>query len=222
MSSPAIERISLGPVQNPVRGVVDGSGLLLALGAAALLWTQCPPLGPERWGLLAFTIGHLGLWSASLLYHAVPWTPTWKRRMQRVDHSMIYLKIAGSLTPVAILGMGERAVPLLTAAWTIAALGIAQKAWLPRVHERASIPVQALQAVLVVPALLALAERFPGTPARLAAAGACCYALGAIVFVSERPRLWPRVFSFHDLFHLLLAAGGVLYAALLLEVLARA
>jgi hemolysin III len=142
--------------------------------------------------------------------------------MQRIDHSMIYLKIAGTLTPIVWIGLDDwRRTALLAAAWAIAAAGILQKAFLPSLPERASIPLQLLQGCLVLPALGPLAERLPGAPVILVASGACLYLLGALAFVTERPRLWPRVFSFHELFHLCVVAAGGFYSALVVQHLAR-
>lgn len=218
-------RVTLGPLQNPIRGLLHGSAGLVSL---ALVASLVRPAAAEAWALpgrellLLFAATQAALFTASALYHSVPWSAAWKRRMQRVDHAMIYVGIAGAVTPILWLGLdGPERTWLLLAAWGIAALGACQKLFVPGVPERASIPVQIAQACLVLPAIVPFALRFPGAPVVLAAAGALLYGLGAVAFLSERPRLWPRIFSFHELFHLLVVAGSATHYALALHVLGR-
>jgi hemolysin III len=205
-------RFTLGPLHNPIRGFVHGTAALLALAVAArfvFLEELAPPL---RAAFVGFAATQAGLFLASAAYHSVPWNPLWKRRMQRIDHSMIYLAIAGCATPLALLGPSPAVGGWIVAGvWAIAVLGVAQKAVLPQLHERASIPLQVAQAALAVPALIGFAARFPGAPSRLLILGVALYTAGAVIFLTERPRLWPRVFSFHELFHVLVVAGSGSY-----------
>jgi hemolysin III len=142
--------------------------------------------------------------------------------MQRVDHAMIYVKIAGSMTPIVWAGLDDwRRATILAGAWGVAGLGIAQKALLPRVHPKACVPVQIFQAALVIPALGPFVARFPGTPALLVAFIAGIYAIGVLIFLTERPRLWPSVFSHHELFHVTTLLGSGAHYLLALHWLAR-
>lgn len=218
---PPAERVRLGPIENPVRGLLHGGAALLALGLAARFALGAGPEGGARLALLAFALGHAGLFGVSALYHAVPWPPLWKGRMQRADHSMIYVGIAATLTPVALLGAEGRAGTLvLAAAWGIALLGAAQKAFRPTWPERASIPLQLAQASLVLAVLGELGGRYPGDLVALLLAGGALQLLGLLVFLSERPRLWPRLFSFHELFHVLVVLGAGAHALAVFRFLA--
>jgi hemolysin III len=215
-------RVTIGPLHNPVRGMLHGGAAVVAIAAAIdflRIGGQEPAL---QAALVAFAVTQATLFLTSASYHSIPWSPCWKRRMQRADHSMIFLAIAGSVTPVALLGLSEHLqTPTIAAVWAIAALGVIQKAFLPHVHERASIPVQIAQAALAVPALLGFARHFPGAPSQLALLGIVLYAVGAVVFLTERPRLWPRVFSFHELFHVLVVAGSGAYYVVMSGIVAR-
>lgn len=215
-------RLTWGPVQNPVRGVLHGSAAIACLLLARHLWVGSTCGSSTRLAIVVFALSQVCLFTASALYHSVPWTPPWKRRLQRIDHSMIYVKIAGTMTPILWLALDDWRRPvLLGAAWAIAFAGIFQKALLPNVHERASIPVQILQAMLVLPALAPFAERFPGAPVRLLLFGAALYVIGVVAFLTERPRMWPRVFSFHELFHVLIVAASGAHSTVVLGWLAR-
>jgi hemolysin III len=220
--SQTLHRLTLGPIHNPVRGCLHGAAALLSLIGVLgfLVSTQIEP--GVRVALVVFAATQVTLFAASACYHSVPWSRAWKGRMQRVDHAMIYVSIAGAITPIALVGfVGSARWATIWAVWLIAAAGAAQKLFLPRIHERASIPVQISQAALATPALLAFATRFPGAPGRLALLGAAFYAVGAVIFLTERPRLWPRVFSFHELFHVLVVAGSGAYYALAVGFIAR-
>lgn len=216
------DRFHLGPIHNPVRGALHVSASAVALGTAAHLWQRGTQGDVGLAALLVFAGSQAALFATSSLYHSVPWSPRWKRRMQRADHCMIYVAIAGTLTPIAVAALGAtRAWPVLVGAWGIALCGVAQKLVFPSVHERASIPFQLAQASLGIPVLVAFAARHPGAPSWLALAGAAVYAVGAVAFLTERPRLWPRVFSFHELFHFMTVVGSGAHQLLVAQYLAR-
>lgn len=197
----------VGPLHNPVRGLVHGSAAIFLLGMAIVISVGSG--APDaRAILVVFALSQGALFAVSCLYHCVPWTPRWKRRMQRIDHATIYLGIAGGATPVIWLGLDPPGrLALLGAVWGIGLAGAFQKLCYRGLPERASIPVQVLQSVMVVPALVSFVQRHPGVESLLLLLGAVCYALGALVFLLERPRLWPHVFSFHEVFHVLVVTG---------------
>jgi hemolysin III len=202
-------------ITHPVRGGLHGSAALLSLAVGAHL--AALPRGPARDGFLVLALCQAALYAVSALYHSAPWGPRAKRRMQRLDHSMIYVKVGGTLTPFLWLGLeAELRGPLVAAAWGIAAFGILDKAL--RARPAAPVRAQIAQACLALPALPGLWVRLPGEGSVLLAGAAALYAAGAAIFVSRRPRLWPGVFSFHELFHaLLVAASACLYALALTQ-----
>lgn len=214
--------VRLGPFCNPVRGLLHGGAAAFFLGFAAWILATDRLAGSERLLLSILAGSQWALFTASALYHSLPWSPPWKRRMQRVDHSMIYVKIAGTVTPVAWLGLdgGER-FAVLGAAWGIAAAGVFQKLCFTELPERASVPLQALQGALAVPALVGLSARAPEPLPGLMLAAAVFYGVGVAVFLTGRPRLWPRIFSSHELFHLLVVAGSGVHTTVMWKLLAR-
>lgn len=212
-------RGSIGPVQNPVRGLLHGSAALIGL----VLASRSSHLGGEAIGrnlFLTFCLGHSALFAISSTYHSGPWSERWKRRMQRLDHSMIYVAIASTLTPLAFLSTDDwRRFAVLIGAWGLASCGIAQKLFLPGVHHKACVPFQLAQAMLVLLLIGPFASRHPGAPIQLLALGMVCYGLGVVIFLTQRPQLWPRWFSFHEVFHVLVVGGSAAYTALMLGTL---
>jgi hemolysin III len=129
--------------------------------------------------------------------------------MQRVDHSMIYVLIAGTYTPSACIVLdGWVQYAALTVAWGIAVGGILQKIFVPQLSDGYSIAMQAAQGWLALPFLLPLAQRLPGEAVLLMAVGGIFYTIGMLFLVTQRPQLWPRVFSYHELFHVFVIAGS--------------
>jgi len=209
-------RATLGPMQNPVRGLLHGSAALLSVVGAVLLQARGEAGGPSaRGALLVFGLSLVGLYAVSSLYHSVPWPPRWKQRLQRADHAMIYVLIAGTYTPVAAIVLdGWLRGATLAAVWAIAGIGVAQKVFRPHLHHRYSVALQALQGWLAVALLAPLSERLSGPALSLLVAGGLLYTLGLVAFATQRPRLWPRVFSYHEVFHVLVVAGSASHWAL--------
>jgi len=202
---------------NPVRGCLHGGASILSFGLTLSFLGHPTARGPLDSLLVGCALSHALLFLVSASYHSMPWQRIAKARMQRLDHSMIYVKIAGSMGPFAWLAFDETmATRWIAAGWSVALLGIVQKAFFPGVHPRTSTFVQVLQALLFLPVLLELLDRAPGSISRLLCFAALVYSVGAIVFILERPRLWPRVFSFHELFHLLVVLGSASIGSVLL------
>ena len=89
------ERFTLGKMQNPVRGFLHGSAAVAAVVGTIVLIVKAQTWG-GRIALGVFGVGLVSLYTTSSLYHSVPWRETWKGRMQRLDHSMIFVLIAAS------------------------------------------------------------------------------------------------------------------------------
>jgi len=201
--------MTLGRMQNPVRGLLHGAAALVSIAGAALLWMHSSGDLSTRTSLLVFGLTLVGLYTASSLYHSVPWRPLWKQRLQRLDHAMIFLLIAGTFTPVAVIVLeGALRTVALSAVWGIAALGAAQKLFWPRLGHACSVSLQVLQGWLALPLLLPLSDRLSGPALALLVAGGLLYTVGMIAYATQRPRLWPRVFSYHEVFHVFVVAGS--------------
>ncbi len=214
MSDDGVGRVTLGRMQNPVRGILHGSTAIAAVIGAVLLWSRCAGDLSQQLALLVFGLSLVTLYTVSSLYHSVPWRRVWKDRMQRTDHVMIYVLVAGSYTPMAFMGLegSLRAVTLVTV-WSIAFIGIAQKVFLPKVGHWFSVALPTVQGLLALPLLGPLAERLPQPGFALLVVGGLSYTLGLAIYLARRPRLWPRVFSHHELFHVFVVGGSAAHYA---------
>ena len=216
------DRLCLGRMQNPVRGFMHGTAALLSLvGAVVLLDRAVGDLG-LRIALGVFGCSLVGLYTVSSLYHSIPWRSVWKCRMQRADHSMIYVVVAATYTPIAMAVCdGWLCAAALIATWGIAAVGIAQKVFRPEIGSWFSVGMQTLQGWLALPFLGMLARQMPIGAFLLVLAGGLAYTVGMVFFVTRRPQLWPRVFSYHELFHVCVVMGSALHYSAILTYVAR-
>lgn len=165
-----------------------------------------------RVGVAVFGVSLVAMFTVSALYHSYPWTERVRLRMQRVDHSLIFLVVAGTLTPFALAALhGWKLVVALATAWSIAITGIAVKLLGRKPRVGLSITLQTVMgwtALIWLPWFIA---NLGWGAAWLILAGGACYTVGTIVFATKRPRLSPRLFSYHEVFHLLVVAGSSLH-----------
>jgi hemolysin III len=160
------------------------------------------------------------LFGVSALYHRGRWRPEVRAVLRRLDHANIYLLIAGSYTPVAVLALhGATQLVVLVSVWTAAAAGMAFRLiWInaPRWLYTPLYAVVGWVMVFVMPQLLHGAGAWPFS---LIITGGVLYSLGGLVYGLKRPNPWPQVFGFHEVFHsLTLLAYAAQYAAISLIV----
>jgi hemolysin III len=203
-----------------LRGVVHKYAFFCSLPIGVALVLSAPSIGAAGAAAIYATSAS-ALFGISALYHRVTWRPAARRRMRKLDHSMILILIAASYTAFALLILhGSLALAIGIAMWAAAALVVALNLlWIeaPKPFTAAACAAVALLAVPVVPQLVArlgpLGVSWVLLAGALSAAGGAAYAL-------RRPNPWPGVFAYHEVFHALVVAGiGALYLAMALYAL---
>lgn len=198
-------------MQNPVRGFLHGAAAVLAAVGCVLI-VLAAPTWPSRIAVLAFGLTMIALFATSSLYHSVPWSQIWKKRMQRADHSMIAIFIAGTYTPIAVIGLdGWWSVVSLVGAWLIALVVAGQQILFPRERNTFGIAMMTTLGWLAIFVMWPFAQRAGITPVLWFAVGGVLYTIGMVMLVTNRPRLWPRVFSYHEAFHVLVVVATALH-----------
>lgn len=202
------DRIQLGKMHHPVRGFLHGTAAVVALVGAVLLPSLTPGSAWRRLALLVFGLSLVGLFTVSSLYHSIPWGERWKERMRRLDHTMIYVLVAGTFTPIAAIVLdGWLRWLTLGMQWGIVLIGTLHKYRAAHPHRVLSVALQMTQGWLAIFLLWPLKERLPWTALLLMGLGGVFYTVGMVFLVTNRPRLWPRVFSYHEVFHVMTIAA---------------
>jgi hemolysin III len=200
-------------MQNPVRGFLHGSAALVAVIGAVLLVAKASSLS-GRIALAVYGLGLVALYTTSSLYHSVPWRERWKRRMRRLDHAMIFVLIASTFTPIGVVVLdGWMRVVSVSVAWSITAVGVGHHLLVRRQRFHLSIGLMVTMGWLSLALMVPLARRVGIAIVVLIAIGGVVYTVGMVIVVTQRPRLWPRVFSSHELFHVLVVTASAVHFA---------
>jgi hemolysin III len=208
------------PLRDPVAAATHLAAALFAAYAARLLCRLAGADRVKRRSLAVFGATAVILYAASGIYHAVP-LPRDSATisiLRRIDHSAIYLLIAGTYTPVfAVLLPGRRGGILLTVVWLAAAVGVVAK-WLlatpPEWLEMGLYLGLGWLAIFVAPALVrAVGWRGMGW----LVAGGACYTAGAAIELARWPVLVPGLVAWHEVFHVCVMAGTALHGVFMVR-----
>ncbi|MDH5521290.1 MAG: hemolysin III family protein [Acidimicrobiia bacterium] len=206
-----LNRWTFGRMQNPVRGFLHGGAAFASILGTSVLLVRAHTAA-ARIAVAVFGVGLLGLYLTSSLYHSVPWSQRWKVRMQRLDHSMIFVLIAASYTPVGVLildGATQRVA--MAVVWSMAAVGIAHRVLSSMERHVLSFSMMVAMGWMSIPIMAPLAREAGRGAVGLMALGGVLYTVGMVFKVTRWPKLWPRVFSAHELFHVLVVSASVFH-----------
>jgi hemolysin III len=206
-----------GEISVPAKPLLRGWSHVVAFVAAAALCgvlVGLAPSGLARATAIVYLAGLCAMFGVSSLFHRVRWSPAAHALVGRIDHSAIFAAIAGTYTPVAVLALdGWARVAVLSIVWGGTIIGVTL-AW-----SRIELPRWLFTAIyaLVGWALLAALPQLPDALGWLGigliGGGGVAYTLGAVVYATKRPDPWPRVFGFHEVFHLGTVIGAGLHLA---------
>jgi len=201
-------------VKPRLRGVSHQWAFFVSLLTGCALVATAPG-GRATVAAAIYAVSVAGLFGSSALYHRITWASAAARRwMRRLDHSMIFVLIAGTYTPFALLALkGTLATAILVAVWAGAAAGVVMKlVWID-----APKWVVALTYVLLgwvaVAAFPQLYDAVGLTGITMVAGGGLLYTAGAVVYALRRPDPVPTVFGYHEVFHVLVIVAAALQYA---------
>lgn len=200
--------------QDPISSESHAFGAFLSLLGGFLLILRGFQVGAsltDLAGSFLFVLSLIALYAASAIYHYYPGTATSggiKRRLRKLDHSMIYLLIAGSYTPFSLKFLpAEKGTRFCGILWIIAFVGMLLKLlWI-----NAPRWLTSLLYLCMGWAILFVIDDFSscGAPCfSMVALGGIFYTVGAVIYALKRPNFSDR-FGFHELFHLFILAGSI-------------
>ena len=214
--------VTADPSPKPrLRGVLHQWAFVASLAAGAGLILEAGS-GRARIAIVIYALSVAALFGTSALYHRIDWrTLAARRRMRRLDHTMIFVLIAGSYTPFSLLVLhGTLSMIVLVTVWAAALAGaIFKLIWL-------DAPGWLIAAIYIATGWIAIVAT-PQLVGRIGvvavgglALGGLLYTVGAGVYALQRPDPLPAVFGYHEIFHLLvLIAAALQYAVVAVYVL---
>lgn len=190
-----------------MRGWLHTYAFFTALAAGIVLVTLATTLSDRPGWLPATSVAIYsatvcGLFGTSALYHRRVWSPRGFQIMRRLDHSMIFVFIAGTYTPLAVLLLPATSkVVLLSVVWGGAVLGVGMKLISPNAPRWLSAPLYVALGWVAVVVLPDIARHGGITALVLLATGGAIYTVGAVFYALRRPNPWPHTFGHHEFFH---------------------
>lgn len=152
------------------------------------------------------------LFAVSASYHRGPWSPRTRNVWRRLDHATIFVAIAGTYTPVVVNVLtGWPSIVLLVVIWVLAISGVVVATAGVPLPRWVTVVLYVAVASTVVFFLPALADRIHASGVLILIIGGALYSAGAAVYAVRWPRLWPGIFGYHEVFHILVIAATAVY-----------
>jgi hemolysin III len=199
----------LGPVKPRLRGVIHQWSFFVALVAGVTL-VVLAPAGRATAAAAVYSVALAGMLGVSALYHRVTWRPGVRAWMRRVDHSMIFVLIAGTYTPFALLVMtGSTQVVVLAGVWGGAVAGVVFSLVWVRAPKWLSAAAYVALGWFALVAFPQIVDRAGIAALALILGGGLAYTAGAVVYAAGRPDPRPTVFGYHEVFHVLVVVAAL-------------
>lgn len=199
-------------LREPVNGLTHLIGAMLAvIGSILLIYKSIHPFKP--WHFFAYTVFGLGLvllYSSSALYHLASCSDKGIMRLRRLDHTMIFVLIAATYTPVCLIPLrGPWGWSLFGSIWTLACVGMLIKLFWFQVPRWFSTVIYVGMGWLAIVAVYPLYESLQAGALLWLLAGGLFYTAGALIYAVRKPDFRPDVFGYHELFHVFVILGSV-------------
>jgi hemolysin III len=198
--------------QKPLlRGHFHQAAFFFALGASGVLIAAAHE--PRvRMAAIIYGFSLAGLFGISTIYHRPHWQPEVRSWLRRLDHSAIYVLIAGTATPVCLIGMAnDTGGRLLWFIWVAAAAGIIKTLFWVNSPRMLTAALYVGIGCLTVPFVSEMEAALGWGKLSLIVLGGVIYAMGALVYATKWPNPIPSVFGYHEVFHVLVVIASLLH-----------
>ncbi|HET9875593.1 MAG TPA: hemolysin III family protein [Mycobacterium sp.] len=200
-------------VKPRARGWIHLVSAIVAVAAGATLISVSWPLAGLSAGLstLVYTCAVVGIFTVSATYHRITWKSVAARmRMKRLDHSMIFVFIAGTYTPFAVLAMPKHTGMLVLAiVWCGALAGVLLKVCWPTAPSWVGVPLYLLLGWVAAFYIAAILHGAGLVAVVLLIVGGTLYSVGGVLYALRWPDPWPETFGYHEFFHACTAAAAI-------------
>jgi hemolysin III len=190
-----------------LRGVSHEIAAFVAAPAALTLVSMAKS-GRAEVGAIVYGASLFTLFAVSAFFHRPFWAPRARDVIGRIDHSAIFLLIGGTYTPFGLLLGPGRGYGLLAAVWVGAGVGILIVTTWTRAPKPLLAALYVLLGWIIIPVVPALHASIGNRALLLLLVGGLVYTAGAVIYALRRPDPFPRVFGFHEIFHVLVIAAA--------------
>lgn len=198
-------------VKPAFRGYSHQAMFFVSLGACLLLIAKGSTY-KEVLATIIYTLGTLSMFGVSALYHRITWGPKARAFMKKLDHSAIFIMIAGTCTPVTIFALNEDSgMKLLISIWVVALLGVLQSIFFVNVPKYISVLIYLIPGYMVAPYASELVPKLGVSNMIYLFVGGAFYTGGAICYGLKKPNFNPKVFGYHEVFHLCVCVGAIFH-----------
>ena len=203
------------PPRPMLRGAMHGVLAVLAPGGLVLLLLLAD--SPRGYvGAAIYATSVMLLYTSSASYHLVPWSSRLRSVAKRVDHSMIFVLIAGTYTPFCLILVGDAwGIPLLSIVWTLAAVGALIKIVWPYGPPWLSVALYVGLGWIGIVAVWPVVHTLHPLGIGLLMLGGLLYSVGSVAYATRWPNPAPRIFGYHEVFHVFVVAGSAVHFALI-------
>ncbi len=198
-------------IKDPVSGITHSVGIALSIAALAIMVTIAA-MDRTVWHVVAFAIfgaSLILLYTASSLYHLIPLKEKGTKILRHIDHTMIYILIAGTYTPFCLVSLrGPWGWSMFGVIWGLAVAGIITKfAWrnAPKIFR---VIFYLLMGWLALVMIYPLAQNLDTGGLIWLLIGGAFYSVGALIYGTKWPNPFPKVFGFHEIWHLFVMGGS--------------
>lgn len=195
--------------KDPISGLTHLASALAALVGLVVLWGFSPSQGNTRPGVVIYGATLVLLFLASAAYHLIKTSPARELWLRRLDHTAIFLLIAGTYTPVCLTVLtGAWRWGMFITVWSLAAIGIAFKLFFIKAPRWVSVIIYVAMGWLGVIGMTQLLQALPWAAVGWLLLGGLLYTGGAVIYGLKRPNFVPGVFGFHEIWHLFVTAAS--------------
>jgi len=210
----------ISKLREPVNGLTHAAGAFAAMLGQIVLLTLAWNGVEKVISVLVYGVSLILLFSSSATYHLVQAGPKTIQRLRKLDHSAIYLLIAGTYTPICLNAFtGFFRWGLLTIVWAIALIGILVKLYYINAPRWLSAGVYVLMGWLCVSAFGQMSTSLSSLSLTWLIAGGVIYTLGAIVYATKIFNFVPDKFGYHEVWHIFVLAGAAAHFIAVFEII---
>ncbi len=208
--------VSIPKLEKPyMRGRFHEGAAYMSLGACLMLLDRCKDLRQFS-AILVYSLSLVGLFTCSAFYHRIQWAEKPRAMMRRLDHAAIFSLIAGTMTPLFLMTLpNETSLKAIALIWGVAIVGIIQSVFWIGAPKWFAAVLYVGAGWLGFPYLSEMSLVVGKRGVVLVLAGGIIYTIGAVIYALRKPNPWPKVFGYHEIFHILVAIAALCHFILI-------